>query len=170
MTRLFQQSIRITPQINQAYWSFAITGRVARPLILSFDDLRQFPTETLRCAIACAGTSSGRPLLGEAIWRGVPLRALLADVTVGSSARYARVHAADGYTTVLPLDQLANALLVYEMDGAPLLPRARLPARLIAPGLQGYKMPKWIERIAARPRLTAASGNRAGGRSTARRA
>lgn len=147
MTRLFHQHIRTTPPINQAYWSFAITGRVARPLILSFDDLRQFPTETLRCAIACAGTSSGRPLLGEAIWRGVPLRALLADVTVGSSARYARVHAADGYTTVLPLDQLANALLVYEMDGTPLPLAHGFPARLIAPGLQGYKMPKWIERI-----------------------
>lgn len=147
MTRLFQQSIRTTPHINQAYWSFAITGRVARPLILSFDDLRQFPTETLRCAIACAGTSSGRPLLGEAVWRGVPLRALLADVTVSASARYARIHAADGFTTVLPLDQLAEALLVYEMDDAPLPLAHGFPARLIAPGLLGYKMPKWIERV-----------------------
>lgn len=147
MTRLFQQHIRTTPQINQAYWSFAIIGRVARPLILSFDDLRQFPTETLRCAIACAGTHSGRPLLGEAVWRGVPLSTLLADVTVDSSARYARIHAADGYSSVLALDRLAEALLVYEMDGAPLPLAHGFPARLIAPGLLGYKMPKWIERI-----------------------
>jgi hypothetical protein len=33
------------------------------------------------------------------------------------------------------------------MDGAPLPLEHGFPARLIAPGLHGYKMPKWIERI-----------------------
>ncbi|MCZ2095065.1 MAG: molybdopterin-dependent oxidoreductase [Anaerolineae bacterium] len=141
--RLYQQHIRAILSINPDYWSFAITGRVRRPLILSFDDLRQFPTETLRCAIACAGMTSHRPL-GEATWRGVSLRALLDSITIDDGARRPR-HAADRYTTVLTIEQLAGTLLVYEMDGAPLLPR--LPARLISPGLHGSHMPKWIERI-----------------------
>lgn len=145
--RLFQQHIRTIPTINTNYWSFAITGSIQQPLILSFDDLRRFPTETLRCAIACAGMSSHRPLLGEATWRGVPLPALLDRVTISGNTPFARIHAADRYTTVLPLDQLADTLLVYEMDGAPLPPAHGFPARLIAPGLHGYKMPKWIERI-----------------------
>lgn len=147
MTRLFQQYISTIPQINVSFWSFAITGAVRRPLILSFDDLRQFPTETLRCAIACAGTSRSRPLIGEALWRGVPLRALLDEVTPNAGVQYARIHAADRYTTVLPREQLADTLLVYAMDDAPLPPAHGFPARLIAPGLHGYKMPKWIERI-----------------------
>ncbi|MCC6803018.1 MAG: molybdopterin-dependent oxidoreductase [Anaerolineae bacterium] len=145
--RLYQQHIRTIPSINADYWSVAITGRVRRPLILSFDDLRQFPTETLRCAIACAGVTSHRPMLGEAVWRGVPLSALLDGITIDDGARFARVHAADRYTTVLTIEQLAGTLLVYEMDGAPLPPAHGFPARLIAPGLHGYKMPKWIERI-----------------------
>jgi DMSO/TMAO reductase YedYZ molybdopterin-dependent catalytic subunit len=144
---LFQQYISTIPQTTADYWSFAIIGRVRRPLILSFDDLRQFPSETLRCAVSCAATSHGRPLIGEALWRGVPLRALLDEVTIADAARFACIHAADRYTTVLPLDQLAATLLVYEMDGEPLSPRHGFPARLIAPGLHGYKMPKWIERI-----------------------
>jgi DMSO/TMAO reductase YedYZ molybdopterin-dependent catalytic subunit len=114
---------------------------------LSFDDLREFPTRTRRCAIACAGTSRDRPLIGEAVWRGVALSALLDELDTDSSARFARIHAADGYTTVLSLDALARSLVVYEMDGAPLPPEHGFPARLIAPGLYGYKMPKWIERV-----------------------
>ncbi len=147
MTRLFHQYIGTIPSLNPNYWSFAITGMVNRPLILSFADLRELPTQTLRCAIACAGTSRDRPLIGEAVWRGVPLTALLGEVTIQPQARYALVHAADHFTTVLALDQLAQALLVYEMDGAPLSPEHGFPTRLIAPGLHGYKMPKWVERI-----------------------
>lgn len=147
MTRLYQQHIRTIPSIHRDYWSFAIVGSVRRPLILSLDDLRQFPTETRRCVIACAGTSSHRPLLGEATWRGVPLQALLDTTTIADGAHFARIHAADRYTTVLTTEQLADTLLVYEMNGAPLPPAHGFPARLIAPGLHGYKMPKWIERI-----------------------
>ena len=33
------------------------------------------------------------------------------------------------------------------MDGAPLPREHGFPARLIVPGLYGYKMPKWVERI-----------------------
>lgn len=145
--RLFQQHIRTIPSLNPAYWSFAIIGRLRRPFILSFDDLRQFPAQSQRSVIACVATSSHRPLLGEALWRGVPMSALLAEIDLDPAARFARVHAADGYTTVLPLDALANTLLAYEMDGAPLPSEHGFPARLIAPGLHGYKMPKWVERI-----------------------
>src|SRR5690606_27442530 len=109
--------------------------------------LRRFPTETRRCAIACAGMSRHRPLLGEATWRGVALRAPLDEIAIDDGAGFARIHAADRYTTVLTTDQLADTLLVYEMDGAPLPPAHGFPVRLIAPGLHGYKMPKWIERI-----------------------
>jgi sulfane dehydrogenase subunit SoxC len=144
--RLFQQHIRTVPSINSSYWSFAIIGRVRRPLILSFDDLRAFPSQTQRCVIACSGKSR-QPLIGEAVWRGVPLRALLDELALDPTARFALIHAADRYTTVLPLDALGHTLVAYEMNGAPLLPEHGFPARLIAPGLHGYKMPKWVERI-----------------------
>jgi len=45
------------------------------------------------------------------------------------------------------LDRLAKTLLAFEMDGDPLPLEHGYPARLVAPGLFGYKMPKWIERI-----------------------
>jgi hypothetical protein len=144
---LYQQSLRTIPAVNPNFWSFAITGAVSRPLILSYADLQTFATRRVRVAVVCAGTSADRPLMGEALWRGVPVSSLLDELTINPAARYARVHAADGYSAVLPLKRLANALLVFEMDGAPLPPEHGWPARLIAPGLHGYKMPKWIERV-----------------------
>lgn len=144
---MYRQHIHSIPPIHRDHWSFAIIGGVRHPLILSYDDLLSFPTETLRCAIACAGKSVDRPLLGEAVWRGVPLYSLLDQLDIASEMRFACIHAADGYTTVLPLDRLAKSYLVYEMDGQPLSPEYGYPARLIAPGLFGYKMLKWIERI-----------------------
>lgn len=144
---MFRQSLRSIPQVNPNFWSFAITGAVSRPLILALSDLRAFPTQTIRAAVICSGASSDQPLVGEALWGGVPLEALLAELPLKPTARYARLHAADGYTAVLPLTRLAETLLATTMDGAPLPAEHGAPARLIAPGLYGSKMPKWIERI-----------------------
>ena len=144
---------------------------VRRPLILSYADLLALPTQTLRCAITCAAPNSDQPLIGEAVWRGVPLQTLLDELDNPPNAHYAHIAAADGYTTVLPLDALAQTLLVTAMDDAPLPLEHGYPARLIAPGLHGYKMPKWIERIeldATHRRV--ASGRRAADRSTERQA
>jgi DMSO/TMAO reductase YedYZ molybdopterin-dependent catalytic subunit len=144
---LYQQSIRLVPHVHLNHWSFAITGGVQHPLILSFADLGAYATQTLRCVLACAGDSRDRPLINEAVWRGVSMKVLLDELVIAPGMDFARVYAADGYTTVLPLDRLAQTLLAYEMDGTVLLPEHGFPARLIAPGLHGYKMAKWIERI-----------------------
>ncbi len=146
----YQQQIHDIPTVNPNFWSFAITGKVQRPLILSLADLLALPTQTFPCAIACANPGKDYPLMGEAIWRGVPLRALLDQVKIDPGVRYARISAADGYTTVLPIDRLTSTLLAYEMDGAPLPVEHGYPARLLAPGLHGYKMAKWLERIELR--------------------
>ncbi len=143
----FQQHIRSIPNVNANFWSFSIGGKVRQPLILSYADLRALPSESLRCAIACAGENGDYPLIGEAVWHGTALQTLLDELEIEPSTRYARVSAADGYTTVLPLDVLTQTLLVTAMDDTPLPPEHGYPARLIAPGLHGYKMPKWIERI-----------------------
>jgi hypothetical protein len=141
---LFQQHIRTIPAITAAHWSFSIGGAVRHPLILTFDDLRAYPSVEWPCALACAARS---PLIGHANWRGVPLAALLAELDFAPAIQHARIYSADGYHASLTLERLGGALLAYEMDGAPLPPEHGFPARLIAPGLYGYKMPKWVTHI-----------------------
>lgn len=139
--------MKTIPTVQRAYWSFAITGGIKQPLILSYDDLLTYPTETQRVAIACSSVTTDHFHIGEPLWRGVPFQTLLADLEIDPAALFARIHAADGYVTVLPLETVRGALLVYEKDGAALSPDDGFPARLIAPGLAACDMPKWIERI-----------------------
>ena len=144
---LFRQHFRHIPPINVNYWAFAIGGAVRHPLILSHADLLALPTVEVGCTIACAGHSPDQPLLGDGVWGGVPLSTLLAEVDIDAAARFALVHSYDGYSAVLTLDKLRDSLLALTLDGDPLPHDHGFPARLIAPGLGGYKLPKWVTRI-----------------------
>lgn len=83
----------------------------------------------------------------DAVWHGVSLATLLDELTIDPTVTGATLYAADGYTSNLTLDQLRAAYLVYAVDGQPLPPEQGYPARIIVPGLYGYKSPKWIERV-----------------------
>ena len=145
--RFFRQNIRPIPTLNAAYWSFSVGGLVRHPLVWSYGDVLALPSVEVPCAIACIGNKPGGEWIGNAVWQGTPLPALLDELAILPGARYARLLAADHYRTSVPLERLQGALLVYGMNGETLPPEHGFPARLIVPGLYGYKMPKWIERI-----------------------
>lgn len=141
----YTQQIRSVRQINADYWSIVLDGLVERPVALTYPELMRAPSTTLTSAVVCAGD---RRMIGQAVWRGVLLHDLISQAGRASDARYAHFFAADGYTTSLRLDQLDQALIAYQINGEPLSPAHGYPARLIVPGLYGYKQPKWIQRIA----------------------
>src|SRR5262249_20927593 len=118
----FRQNIRAIPTLNAAYWSFSAGGLVRHPLVWAYDDVLAAPQVEFPCAIACIGNKPGGDWLGNAVWQGTPLPALLNELTILPEARYARLLAADKYTTSLPLDRLQGALLVYSMNGGTLPP------------------------------------------------
>jgi DMSO/TMAO reductase YedYZ molybdopterin-dependent catalytic subunit len=78
-----------TPRIDVATYRLVIDGAVRKPLALSYEELRNMPTETRIATLECAG--NGRVFLvpqvrgaqwqlgavGNAEWTGVPLRALM---------------------------------------------------------------------------------------------
>jgi DMSO/TMAO reductase YedYZ molybdopterin-dependent catalytic subunit len=143
----FRQNIRAIPTLNANYWSFSVGGLVRHPLVWSYSDVLALPQVEFPCAVACIGNKPGGEWIGDAVWQGTPLTEMLNELTILPEARYARLLAADKYVTSLPLDRLQGALLVYGMNGDVLPPEHGFPMRLMVPGLYGYKMPKWIERI-----------------------
>lgn len=147
INHFFQQQIRPTPTVNTAYWSFVLRGLVDIPLFLSYNDLLALPAVEIPCAIACIGSPPDGSLIESALWRGVRFQTLLDEIIVQPNAHFANFYAADGYVTSISLDKLPEALLVYDMNGKPLAPEHGSPARLVVPGLYGYKMPKWIQRV-----------------------
>lgn len=144
---LFRQQYRPTPRIDRAYWSFMLAGLVEVPLCLSYADLLKLPAVDQDEVIACIGNRPGGHCIGQASWHGVAMATLLGEVTRQPGARYAHLFAADGYSTSISMTQLEDAILVFGMNGDPLPPEHGYPARLVVPGLYGYKMPKWIQRI-----------------------
>lgn len=144
----FQQQIGQIPHIDPDNWTLTIGGMVETALIVDLAELQQLQAVEIPCTLACIGNRPGGKMIGHALWRGVRLSLLLERAGVRLDAKYARLMAWDGYSTTLKLAQLARSLVVYEMSGKPLSPEHGFPARLIVPGLYGYKMPKWIAQIA----------------------
>ncbi len=83
------------------------------------------------------------------LWEGVLVEDLIAEAGAVPGANTVIFHAADGYTTSLPLDYLAgqNILLAYRMNGVDLPPERGAPFQLVAESKWGYKWIKWVTRI-----------------------
>jgi DMSO/TMAO reductase YedYZ molybdopterin-dependent catalytic subunit len=143
----YRQQLGYIPQITPVFWALRLYGQVEKVLTFTHEELTALPTTEVSCTLACIGSSTRNPMIGHARWSGVPMQALLERVRPTANARFVQFYAADGYTTYLETEKLDNTLLAFQMNGAVLPQEHGYPARLIVPGLYGYKMPKWIQRI-----------------------
>ncbi len=158
------------PEVDEAVYRVEVDGLVAAPLTLSLAELRARPAVELAVTMECAGNGrvliephvSSQPWLhgavGTAVWRGTPLRALLAEAGVADAAVEVVFtgldHGLEGgieqaYQRSLSLMDAhrPEVLLAYEMNGAPLLPQHGFPLRLLVPGWYGMTSVKWLARI-----------------------
>jgi DMSO/TMAO reductase YedYZ molybdopterin-dependent catalytic subunit len=158
------------PYLDEADYQLTINGRVAEPLTLDLAALRALPAVTRRVTLECAG--NGRALLtprpisqpwlveavGTAEWTGTPLAPLLRQARPDPDAVEVVFTGADhgvergveqDYQRSLPIAEALReeALLVYEMNGAPLPPQHGAPLRLVIPGWYGMAQVKWLREI-----------------------
>ena len=99
------------------------------------------------CTLAAITSRPNNLLIGHALWRGVPVKALLDKVGLRAEAGYAQFRSVNGYATYLPIEMLEDAVLAYAMNDEALPAEQGYPVRLIVPGLYDYKMPKWMQSI-----------------------
>ncbi len=132
----------IVPSVDLERWRFTISGAVERPVSLAWHELLELPRQATTCDIHCVTRWSRY----DNTFEGVPVRALLERAGPASGARYALVHAEQGFTTNLPLDDLdrpAN-LLALSHGGEPLTSEHGGPVRLLVPHLYFWKSAKWV--------------------------
>ena len=126
----------------------------------------------LRVTLECAGNGRGvmtprypsmpwgHEAVGTAEWTGTPLRHVLERVGLGEDAAEIAFIGADrgfdsgqehAYGRSLKREPALgdDVLLVWAMNGAPLLPQHGFPLRLIVPGWYGMASVKWLDRIEA---------------------
>ena len=130
------------PTVDPAAWRFEVQGAVEQPLTLTWEELQALPRQQTVCDIHCVTRWSRY----DNAFEGVPVRELLARARPRATARFALVHAEQGFTTNLPiadLEQAAN-LLATTHDGEPLPPEHGGPVRLLVPHLYFWKSAKWL--------------------------
>ncbi|MCY4160211.1 MAG: sulfite oxidase [Bacteroidetes bacterium] len=144
---------------------------IARPLSLSYNDLRSMPRRTVFSYLECGGnqraffgelleqiatgTQWARGAVGMAEWTGVPLVEVLQAAGVQKSAVAVQLIGMDegapegGFRRPLPMIKAMDpdTLLVLRMNGS-LLPKDHgAPVRALVPGWVGSSSVKWLGRI-----------------------
>lgn len=139
----------IDPSVAVGGWRLKIDGLVDQPMELTYDQLTALPASDGYYTLMCISNEIGGDLWGNAAWRGVKLKYLLEQAGVHSDGVKAVFTAADDYKDSVRLESALHpdALLAWEMNGAPLKREHGFPARLLIPGIYGMKNVKWLTGI-----------------------
>ncbi|MBI5260052.1 MAG: sulfite oxidase [Burkholderiales bacterium] len=152
-------------------WRVEVAG-VAQPMTLSVGQLKSMGVETVAMVLQCSGNGrgffpskpSGTPwkvgAAGCVVWTGVPVRAVAAALGgVADGMRFMTgtggeklPEGVDANAVVversLPLGAMDDALLAWEMNGAPIPLAHGGPLRLVVPGYSGVNNIKYVKRLA----------------------
>lgn len=137
------------PVVKTERWALEIKGLVDRPYKLTYEELQALPSVAQPATLMCISNEVGGELISNAQWKGVRLKDLLAKAGIKPGAVEVILRAADGYSDSFPLKKGLEdgVLVVYEMNGQPLVKQHGAPARVIVPGIYGMKNVKWVTAI-----------------------
>jgi DMSO/TMAO reductase YedYZ molybdopterin-dependent catalytic subunit len=139
-----ENSIKGVQHVSLDGYTLKVTGLVEKPLTLTYDQVlantAYSKVVTLHCVEGWDATI---------LWEGVLIDDLLKQAGVQDSAVIAIFHAADGYTSSLPVAYLRDKqiLLAYKMNGSDVPPERGFPFVVVAEAKWGYKWVKWVTEI-----------------------
>ena len=153
-------------------WELTVEGVKKGPLTLTLGQLKTMGLETVATVLQCSGNGrgffaskpSGTPwtvgAAGCVVWSGVPVRDV-AEALGGVADGLAFMTGTGGeklpegvdpksvvVERSVPLKAMGDALLAWEMNGAPIPLAHGGPLRLIVPGYQGVNNIKYVKRLA----------------------
>jgi sulfite dehydrogenase len=153
-------------QLTPEKFRLQVRGSVNAPLTLSMEDLKRFDSVEVVAVNQCSGNSrgfsqprvpggqSGNGMMGNARWKGVPLKAVLAKAGVKAAAKEVVFNGMDApllpqtpdFVKSLPVDQVLDGevMLAWEMNGEALPWLNGYPVRLVVPGHYGTY---WVKHL-----------------------
>ncbi len=140
----------VVPRVSTEGWELDVTGRVDRPLKLTYKELLDRPMVEADITISCVSNEVGGDLIGTARWLGCRLDDLLDEAGIDPSADQVVGRSVDGFTAGFPTALLDGrpALVAVGMNGEALPIDHGYPARLVVPGVYGYvSATKWLSEI-----------------------
>jgi DMSO/TMAO reductase YedYZ molybdopterin-dependent catalytic subunit len=155
--------------IDPDKFTLEIKGKVDHPLKLSLKEIRKLPAVELTAVNQCSGNSRGffdprvaggqlgNGAMGNARWRGVPLKTVLDRAGVQQGAKQITLNGMDGpvsdktpdFVKALDIDHARDGevMLAYGMNGEDLPYLNGFPLRLIVPGYYGTYWVKHLNEI-----------------------
>ena len=150
-------------------FSIEIKGKVDKPLKLSLQEIKRLDAVELVAVNQCSGNSRGffnprvaggqlgNGAMGNARWKGVPLKVILDKVGVQQGARQVTFNGLDGpvsdktsdFVKALDVDHAGDGevMLAYAMNGQELPILNGFPLRLVVPGYYGTYWVKHLNEI-----------------------
>ena len=155
--------------IDPSTYTIAVKGKVTTPLTLSLDDLRKMDAVEYYAVNQCSGNSRGffdprvaggqlaNGAMGNAKWRGVKLKDVLAKAGVQDGARQVKFDGLDrpalqgtpDFVKAIDIDHAMDGevMLAYAMNDADLPMLNGYPVRLVVPGWYGTYWVKHLTEI-----------------------
>jgi sulfite dehydrogenase (cytochrome) subunit A len=156
-------------EIDPDTYTIDIKGKVDKPMKLKLADLKNMASVEIVAVNQCSGNSRGfseprvpggqsaNGAMGNARWRGVPLKAVLAQAGVQSGAKQVTFNGLDTPVIDKTPDfvkalEIAHAIdgevmLAYQMNGQDLPMLNGFPVRLVVPGYYGTYWMKHLSEI-----------------------
>ncbi|WP_249599619.1 molybdopterin-dependent oxidoreductase, partial [Peribacillus frigoritolerans] len=160
------------PTLSYSNYWLPINGVVSAPLLLSMQDILQYPSKTVEVVLECSGDKRNlfepktfgeqweKGAISQGKWKGVPLRTLLEISGIGDGAKEVVVEGYDyglrtdldevyTYTRSLPIEKALHedTIIAYEYNNQPIPFKHGYPLRLIVPQWYAMASVKWIKQI-----------------------
>jgi DMSO/TMAO reductase YedYZ molybdopterin-dependent catalytic subunit len=132
----------LVPRVDRSAWELRVSGAVEHPFTITWNELTALPRQETVCDIHCVTRWSRY----DNVFEGISLAPILARAGLRPEVSHVLVHAENGFTTNLPLDDFARPanLLALKHNGEDLTAEHGGPARLVVPHLYFWKSAKWV--------------------------
>jgi len=149
--------------IDPNKYRLMIHGLVEKPIVLTLDELKRYPSESQIHFLECPSNSAAEwkgPQFGTAQfvkgmmscseWTGVRLKTILDDLGLKPEAKWMLAEGSDGseMSRTVPIEKvLDDAMIVYAQNGEALRNEQGYPVRLMLPGWEANLCVKWLKRL-----------------------
>jgi len=149
--------------IDPNEWRLMIHGLVEKPIVLTLEQLKRYPSETRINFMECPSNGAAewkgpqfgslqfaRGMMSCSEWTGVKLSVILEDLGLKPEAKWMLAEGSDGseMSRTLPIEKVMDDVIIaYAMNGEALRDEQGYPVRLFAPGWEANLCVKWLKRL-----------------------
>ncbi len=149
--------------IDPNEYRLMIHGLVEKPIVLTLDELKRYPSVTRTHFIECPANGGqewrapqynslqfSKGFMSCAEWTGVYVKTILKDLGLKPEAKWMLSEGSDNSEMgrTVPIDKvLDDAMIVWGQNGEALRPEQGYPVRLLLPGWEGNLCVKWLKRL-----------------------